>query len=90
MKLHLTEIDEPMAILSAGKTHADSAEVQPFGCDSGQALFHNFLSSLYLLPVIQRILTRGISSTRREASGRTAIALLTMFLSHPSNQHLIP
>ena len=29
MKIHLTEIDEPMTILSAGKTDAGSAEVQP-------------------------------------------------------------
>ena len=29
MKRHLTEIDEPMTILSAGETDAGNAEVQP-------------------------------------------------------------
>jgi len=29
MKRHLTEIDEPITILSAGETDAGSAEVQP-------------------------------------------------------------
>ena len=38
MTRHLTEIDEPMTILSAGETDAGSAEVQPIRLRSGQAL----------------------------------------------------